>query len=211
MTHFPNSPRPTTSLWGAIQQADQIAPGIWSVMTASHGGIMLSDQRQAAMPEALKIDSGSYEEDCDWSLAVLAFESELTSAKTCSASFLQLARDTARCWHPDRYAAHTGEEVPTNDSPVLRIRKAYLNAIGQFCVTAAWGDWADWVPEGKTGVIARKVANVDHLGRAEYDDDEVYALVDKIEYAQRREVTVLRDIAHEIIPTPEGLRPKRIA
>jgi hypothetical protein len=64
MTCFAPSPRPSTSIWGAVQQADQLWPGIWSVMTASHGGIILSDQRQAAMPPALLIDGGSYEEDC---------------------------------------------------------------------------------------------------------------------------------------------------
>ncbi len=211
MTHFPQSPRPTTSIWGTVQQADQIAPGIWSVMTASHGGIMLSEPRQAAMPNALRLDGGSYEEDCDWSLPVLAFADELAQAKDFSEAFLQLARDTARCWHPERYTAHTGESVSVNDSSVLRTRKAYLDAIGEFCVTAAWGDWADWVPEGKTGVVARKVASVDHLGRARYDDEEVCALVDKVAYAERGVVTVLRDIAHEIIEAPENLRPKRIA
>lgn len=64
MTCFAPSPRPSTSIWGAVQQADQLAPGVWSVMTASHGGIILSDQRQRAMPPALQIESGSYEEDC---------------------------------------------------------------------------------------------------------------------------------------------------
>ena len=40
MTCFAPSPRPSTSIWGAVQQADQLGPGIWSVMTASHGGII---------------------------------------------------------------------------------------------------------------------------------------------------------------------------
>ena len=157
MTCFAPSPRPSTSIWGAVQQADQLGPGIWSVMTASHGGIILSDQRQAAMPPALLIEGGSYEEDCDWALPILAFASELEGERSCSAGFLQLARDTARCWHPDRLSAFTGEAVEENASTILRTRKAYIAAIGEFCVTSAWGDWAEWVPEGKVGVIARQV------------------------------------------------------
>ncbi|MDK2759422.1 MAG: hypothetical protein KYX66_22105 [Blastomonas fulva] len=179
-------------------------------MTASHGGIILSDQRQAAMPPALLIDGGSYEEDCDWALPILAFSSELERQGSCSAGFLQLARDTAKCWHPDRFSAFTGEAVEENASTILRTRKAYIAAIGEFCVTTAWGDWADWVPEGKVGVIGRQVERVDHLGRPTYGEAEVCALIAKDLYAARGEVTALRDTAHEIIPLPEALRPKRV-
>nr|WP_120222436.1 hypothetical protein [Sphingopyxis sp. FD7] len=163
------------------------------------------------MPDALRLPGDAYEEDCDWSLVYLAFESEPALQKTSTAGFLQLARDTARCWHPDRYAAHTGESVEPNQSSVLRTREAYRAAIGEFCTTTAWGDWADWVPEGKVGVIARKVLSVNHLGRPTYTDDEVCALVDKDAYRERGEVTVLSAIAHTIIDPPETIRPKRIA
>lgn len=210
MTCFAPSPRPSTSIWGAVQQADQLAPGVWSVMTASHGGIILSDQRQRAMPPALQIESGSYEEDCDWALPILAFSSELDGQGSCSAGFLQLARDTTRCWHPDRFSAFTGEAVEENPCAILRMRKAYMAAIGEFCVTSAWGDWAEWVPEGKVGVIARQVERVDHLGRPTYGEAEVCALIAKDLYAARGEVTALRDTAHEIIPMPDALRPKRV-
>ena len=83
-------------------------------------------------------------------------------------------------------------------------------AIGEFCVTSAWGDWAEWVPEGKVGVITRQVERVDHLGRPSYAEAEVCALIAKELYAARGEVTALRDTAHEIIPMPEDLRPKRV-
>jgi hypothetical protein len=179
-------------------------------MTASHGGIILSDQRQAAMQQALLIEGGSYEEDCDWALPILAFTSELERQGSCSAGFLQLARDTAKCWHPDRFSAFTGEAVEENSSAILRTRKAYMAAIGEFCVTSAWGDWAEWVPEGKVGVIARQVECVDHLGRPIYGEAEVCALIAKDLYAARGEVTALRDTAHEVIPIPEALRPKRV-
>ena len=57
MSLFASTPRPETSPWGPVQQADQLAPGIWSVMTASHGGLLLSDARQTAMPDALRLDA----------------------------------------------------------------------------------------------------------------------------------------------------------
>ena len=76
MAHSASSPRPTHSIWGSIIMAEEFLPGFWVVTTASHGGIMLSASRQAAMPEALQLDTANYEEDCDWALPVLAFRDE---------------------------------------------------------------------------------------------------------------------------------------
>ena len=59
-------------------------------------------------------------------------------------------------------------------------------------------------------MIARQVERVDHLGRPTYGEAEVCALVAKDLYAARGEVTALRDRAHEIIPMPDALRPKRV-
>jgi len=50
---FENAPQPTTSPWGEVQHSSELAPGIWQVMTASHGGIFLSRQRLDAMPAIL--------------------------------------------------------------------------------------------------------------------------------------------------------------
>lgn len=85
-----------------------------------------------------------------------------------------------------------------------------MAVIGKLSATTAWGDWADWVPDGKVGVIARQVERVDHLGRPIYGEAEVCALIAKGLYAARGEVTALRDTTHEIIPMPEDLRPKRV-
>ena len=42
------------------------APGIWSILTASHGALL--DARQDAMPDVLRLDENAYEEDADWCL-----------------------------------------------------------------------------------------------------------------------------------------------
>lgn len=84
MTIYQPSLRPQHSTWGAIQSADQLLPGIWSVTTASHGGFILSENRQTAMPDALRDQSNQYEEDCDWALVVLAYEDEFQSASRMS-------------------------------------------------------------------------------------------------------------------------------
>lgn len=182
MSVFSPSPRPTASPWGTPDNAEQILPGIWSVDTPSHGGLILTDERQAAMPAALAREGGAYEEDCEWALVVLAFESEFARTAMGTRGWLQLAHDTVKCWHPDAYTAFTGEAVPPNESYVLRQRAAYRERIGRICVTAAWGDWADWVPAGKVGVTGHRLLDVDHLGRPSYAGETFRGLCDKHRY-----------------------------
>jgi hypothetical protein len=75
--------RPVETPWGPAQQSTEIAPGIVSYSTSSHGGIWLSPERVAEMPKPLREfvpfggkQSGPgmwLEEDCDWSVAALSF------------------------------------------------------------------------------------------------------------------------------------------
>jgi hypothetical protein len=203
MPRFAHSPRPTDTCWGGVQSAHEVIPGAWIVETASHGGIVLSEERQAAMPDALRLPGREYEEDCDWALPVLAFAAEMAGSPIAEPSWISLARDTAMCWHPDRYTAFTGEDVPENKSHVLKRRNALTAAIGKFCVTSAWGSWAAGVPEGKVGVVAYQVRSVDHLGNARYEDTPRYALVDAALYDKRdHDACLLDTLDPEILDAP---------
>jgi hypothetical protein len=82
---YANSPRPTYSPWGAIQSATQIIPGAWQVETASHGGIILSPERMAGLPESMlglnRYGKGNaFEEDCEWAIVAMAFPAEFGAA-----------------------------------------------------------------------------------------------------------------------------------
>lgn len=189
MPKFQPSERPYHTLWGAPDSAIQLLPGIWEVQTPSHGGMILSEERQAAMPETLRLDGVSYEEDVDWALAVLAFEAEFSQLPTRGIDLLaQNARASVKAWHPDRYTRFTGEAVDLSESHVLRRRAAYAELIGKYVVVCASGDWANWVPKGKVGVVARQVARVDALGYASYDGEPIHGLVDKAAYDSSRDV-----------------------
>ena len=48
MPAFASTPAPVHTLWDAPEMATQRLAGIWSVRTRSHGGFVLSDERQAA-------------------------------------------------------------------------------------------------------------------------------------------------------------------
>ena len=197
---FATTSQPSQTPWGAPETATQILPGIWEVRTASHGGMMLSDDRQAAMPDALSFDGASYEEDVNWALVVMAFAHEFqSSALRFSPHHVDLARQMVRTWHPARFTTHTGEVVPKNESPTLRRRAAALAAIGELVTTSAYGDWAEWVPTGRVGVLARRVRDVDPLGFCRYTEERVWALVDKAAYAGRTEVTLLASLSPRLL------------
>lgn len=54
--------------WGAAQDVDLIAPGVWLVSTAGHGGIKLDRVRNAKVPASCRTKGGWYEEDCEVSI-----------------------------------------------------------------------------------------------------------------------------------------------
>jgi hypothetical protein len=69
---------PTATPWGHPDTVREIATGIVSYSTPSHGGIWLSDARVASMPKPLREFSpwagpNWYEEDCDWAVVAAAF------------------------------------------------------------------------------------------------------------------------------------------
>lgn len=83
---FQSIPCPTHTPWGAIQDAHQDLPGIWWISTASHGGFIISPERRAAMPAAMRefepfAGGNSYEEDDDWAVVILAFATQFTAAE----------------------------------------------------------------------------------------------------------------------------------
>lgn len=63
--------------WGSSQSQKTIASGIVFYSTSSHGGIKLSSERVKQMPDDLRnfgsTAPGWYEEDCEYSIVVLAF------------------------------------------------------------------------------------------------------------------------------------------
>lgn len=69
----------TFNPWGISQHTETIAEGIVSVSTAGHGGLLLSEERLAAMPRELRCNvyghgqTNAFEEDCEWALVALAF------------------------------------------------------------------------------------------------------------------------------------------
>lgn len=80
---YSRTPKPVHSYWDAVQHADEIAPGWWHVMTAGHGGSILSPERVKAIPRQVLEATfngnglrGNFEEDCDYVVPIVFFAEE---------------------------------------------------------------------------------------------------------------------------------------
>jgi hypothetical protein len=203
MPNFASTPAPAHTLWDAPDMATQRLPGVWWVTTASHGGFVLSDERQAAMPEALRLDSMYYEEDVNWSLVVIGFEAEFAKVKDQNFDIERdLAHQTARHWRPSQYGAFTGEVITPSDSYVLKKVGILEASIGEIGVRSASGDWADWVPKGKVGVTGQRIAGCDHLGFVRYEGPDFTGLCDAARYDSTRPVNTFAALGVELLPSP---------
>ena len=97
---------PKSSPWGLIDQSHQIAPGIWRVYTASHGGFWLSPDRQDAIPVGIEPFTGDrawWEEDSDWAYVALTFPVEFCQDRDePKAKILDEARAAVAAFHSER-------------------------------------------------------------------------------------------------------------
>ncbi|MEP9404550.1 DUF7007 domain-containing protein [Sphingomonas silueang] len=206
MPSFQHTCAPTFTIWGPPYTTTERLPGIWHVTTASHGGFVLSDERQAGMPDSLRCESVFYEEDVEWTRVVLAFEAELrAAADPYLAIELPIAHQIACNWLPEQYGAFTGKTIAARDSHILRRRAAYQAAIGQYVAGAAWGDWAAWVPAGKVGVVFREVEGVDALVHPTYTAREKWGLVDADRYRTRGDGDTLESLDATMLDRPPPL------
>jgi hypothetical protein len=136
-------------------------------------------------------------------LPVLAFEAEFAGTELGKPDQLQHDQDTVRCWHPERYTAFTGEAVAENQSYVLKERAKYQQVIGHVIACSAFGDWAEWVPEGMVGFVAREVTGVDHLGHASYAAGEQWMLADKARWDVTEMPRLVEQLDATIVDKPD--------
>ena len=91
--------------WGEAQQAEELAAGIISYSTSSHGGIWLSAERRKALDyDKNWLGSGEWwEEDCDWSIPYYFFREDIKAHST-AFNFdgnLQAAINTIKSYAPE--------------------------------------------------------------------------------------------------------------
>ena len=110
-----------------------------------------------------------------------------------------LARQTARHWRPQQYGKFTGQVITASDSYVLKKVESIEAQIGQIGVRSASGDWADWVPAGKVGVIGQRIIGCDRLGFTQYDGPDFKGLCDAASYDYGRPVNTFAALGVELL------------
>lgn len=128
--------------WGMSQAATIYAEGIVFHSTAGHGGFKLDRAHNAAMPPALRLAGGWYEEDCDWARVAIGYPDLFTDREKASAD------RTLRDWFPDAWEAVHGRKLTAAES-FMRDRQAFEREHGQ-----------DWI-------VISAVRSKDHPGHVE--------------------------------------------
>jgi hypothetical protein len=188
---YKSCPCPARSPWGAIQDKRELAPGIWSVSTAGHGGIKLSRERNAGVPKYMRREGGWYEEDCEWAIAAvvhpIGFQRVCKIEGRPDRTEWDIANETLRNWYPAEYEQWAGVILQPGESRARdELVFKHQNA-GNFIVQSAWGSWAHWVPKGKTGVAAHR----------SFDQATKWFLVDAELYAKRTGFGFVIDITRD--------------
>jgi len=96
--------------WGVSQGATHYAEGVTFHSTASHGGLHLSEERNAKIDQRLRRRHGWYEEDAEWAIVALSFPKLFTGLERRSAD--RTAKDS---W-PDEWEAITGTALEPGQS-----------------------------------------------------------------------------------------------
>jgi hypothetical protein len=185
---------PKSSPWGPVDQVETLAPGLHDVGTASHGGFLLSPEMNARVPEALRLESGAYEEDCDWARVVVAFGAEYFSE-----DLMKRARETLKSWAPAAYEAHFGEAIRPGES-LVRDREVFMRVHAADLVVFSAVQLQNRTVNGEPAVLARA-----SLGAKRQDGTpEFEFLVPASEYAARDRFGFLIDPArHERVDGPD--------
>lgn len=134
--------------WGAVQQSKVLAPGILSVSTASHGGMLVEKQLNLLIPDYMRSSDGAYEEDADWSIVATVFPHAFTKEERARAK--QILRNSI----PMAYELYYKEVIPPGESYVKDEMAFKILHKNDYLGLAAWGDWHSQVPPGQVVVFA---------------------------------------------------------
>lgn len=117
--------------WGASQHAVVYADGVIRHSTASHGGFLLSAERNASIPVFIRSPEGAYEEDCAWAVVANAFPDLFTNYEK------HHADETLRQFYPDAWEALHRETLEPGQSRAKDRRRFEAENAGRWVVVSA--------------------------------------------------------------------------
>jgi len=112
---------PTESPWGGINQKTTLIPQMIEVVqTASHGGVYVTPTWNKLIPLFMKTNyynhEGWYEEDCEYSVALIGLEKQIKEKGYEHVLIETKAKKTLRNWYPDIYEKYYNEIIPKGHS-----------------------------------------------------------------------------------------------
>lgn len=170
--------RTPTDQWGRINNRYEIATGITEVSCEGHGGVGLSAERNAAIPEPLRNADGWYEEDCEYYIVAATFPAEFQrggSPYFTKRTVDEISNDASSRvaeWFPYKYEQATGVTIPPGVS---------RSKDGDVWVEAHRDEF---VAEGAS---RREDGRVTVTVRRRSDDSTTYIVMDRDEHKARGE------------------------
>lgn len=189
--HQPTYWKPCGTPWGPAQSVKELIPGVWLVSTSSHGGVILSEERNQDIPEYMRSEDGCYEEDLAICIPYTVFKRELDLS---GESSLEVNR-TFRDWYPSEYERFYNVDLPAGASVTRDRDTFYSKHAHDYIAVTAWGSWHQRVPTGKVAVRACLGGARGTRGR--------YFLVPQNEYGERYMSFVIDLDKHEEITGTE--------
>lgn len=117
--------------WGVSQDATLYAEGVVCHSTAGHGGFHLSPDRNLLVASNLRVESGWYEEDCQWAIVALTFPDLFTVWER------KCADRTIRDWWPDAWEGLVGRALAPGESWIKDRRAFECEHAGDWVVISA--------------------------------------------------------------------------
>ena len=165
--------------WGSANTRYKYNAWVSFYSCPGHGGFKVNKPANQRIPAPLRNEDGWYEEDCESYIPLFFFGLDSDSDRM---------RNGIKQWFPHQWEAFSGEKVSAEESNVIA-REEFQEAHRVDWVTlAAWGSWADWVPDGMVGV------NASRGGTRNRDQEERYFLIPKDEYDTRSQFGFVVDV-----------------
>ena len=158
----PPEPRPASSPWGAIAEADEIAPGILWFTTAARSGYQLSASRQRALPRSFRTEDGWYEDGVEWAAVAVVFDriferifDRAPAGQASEGSLYHIAKETLRNWRPAEYSSWFQTTLEKAEIDALAITQFHRLHADRWIVLDAFAHHAPSVAGRRLRVRAR--------------------------------------------------------
>lgn len=134
--------------WGTAGYVANVAEGIVSVSTPSHGGYHLDAKRNKLVPDYMRQRGGWYEEDCEWAIVATVFPQYFDEKQ------LAFAASSLKNYSPDMFEEFYEVPVTPEESLTRREEEFKKANVNNWVCCSACGDWHDGVPKGMVLVTA---------------------------------------------------------